>query len=181
MNWEPESKNVAILKAFGDYRDFVMRIATLHAGTRLVEQLDFSALAPTTNLPLSDNFPEGMTTVRTIAQLTDSIRTGEYGQLAVGLAVIQLCTAFEIFFDNAAAAYGISVTSSDAFYVTHNTTAIKLGNKALMQIRKIHNTHGMKSPIGTDDTLIKLAAIIEARNCFTHSGGIVSTQKEKIG
>jgi len=122
-----------------------------------------------------------MTTVRTIAQLTDSIRTGEYGQLAVGLAVIQLCTAFEIFFDNAAAAYGISVTSSDAFYVTHNTTAIKLGNKALMQIRKIHNTHGMKSPIGTDDTLIKLAAIIEARNCFTHSGGIVSTQKEKIG
>ena len=181
MNWEPKSKNPAILAALNDYRDFVMRIATLFAGTRLIEAIDLSALGSSTKLALSDDFPESMTTIRTVEQLTSLIHSGEYGQLALGLTVIQLCTAFEIFFDSAAAAYSISVSQSDAVHVTHgaNGVSVKLGNKALMQIRKIHQIRDFASPLNSDDALIKVAAIIEARNCFTHSGGIVSTPKAK--
>lgn len=181
MNWEPRSTNPAVLAALNDYRDFVMRIATLYAGTRLIEAIDLSALGASTKLALSNDFPESMTTVRTVEQLCSSIRSGEYAQLALGLAIIQLCTAFEIFFDRTADAYSISVSQSDAFDATHSSIggSVKLGNKALMQIRKIHQTKAIKSPLNSDEVLIKLAAIIEARNCFTHSGGVVSTQKAK--
>jgi hypothetical protein len=181
MNWEPRSKNPAILTALNDYRDFVMRIATLYAGARLIEAIDLSALGASTKLALSDDFSEGMTTIRTVEQLTGSIRSGEYGQLALGLTIIQLCTAFEIFFDSAAAAYSISISHSDAFDAANGTIggSVRLGNKALMQIRKIHQIKAFTSPLNSDGVLIKLAAIIEARNCFTHSGGVVNTQKAK--
>ncbi|WP_353404883.1 hypothetical protein [Duganella hordei] len=179
MNWEPKSKNPALLTALDDYRDFVMRIATVYAGTRLIENIDLSALHASTKLALSDDFSESMTTIRTVAQLTDSIGKGEYGQLVLGLAIIQLCTAFEIFFDSAAAAYAISVSRSDAFDATHGSFSVKIGNKALMQIRKIHEVKGFTSPTNSDEALIKLSAIVEARNCYTHCGGVVRTQKAK--
>jgi hypothetical protein len=56
---------------------------------------------------------------------------------------------------------------------------VKLGNKALMQIRKIHTVNSLSSVLNTDEVLIKLAAIIETRNCIAHSGGLVTTQKAK--
>jgi len=33
--------------------------------------------------------------------------------------------------------------------------------------------------MNSDEVLIKLASIIEARNCFTHAGGLVTTTKAK--
>lgn len=107
-----------------------MRIATLYAGTRLVESIDLSLLDGSTNIAISDDFPEGMTTIRTIDQLSQSIQCGQYGQLALGLDVIQLCTAFEIFFDSVAIAYNISVSHADSFDATHHSVGgtIKLGN-----------------------------------------------------
>lgn len=181
INWESRSTNPAIQAALHDYRDFVMRIATAYAGSRLIEAIDLSALGASTKLALSDDFSESMTTIRTVEQLTSSIRSGEYGQIALGLSTIQLCTAFEIFFDSAAAAYSISISPADAFEAAYRspTGAVKLGNRSLMQIRKIHQTKAFTSPANSDEVLIKLAAIIEARNCFTHSGGIVSNQKAK--
>jgi hypothetical protein len=181
MNWTPKSTNPAILAALSDYRDLVMRIATLYAGTRLVESIDISALGSATKLAISDDFFEGMTTIRTVEQLSESIRCGEYGQFALGLGVIQLCTAFEIFFDSVASSHSVSVSQSDTFDATHYSVGgtVKLGNKTLMQIRKLHLTLGVSSPMNSDEVLIKLAAIIEARNCFTHSGGKVKTAKAK--
>lgn len=181
MNWTPKTTDPAILAALSDYRDFVMRIATIYAGTRLIESIDISALDRTTKLAISDDFSEGMTTIRTVEQLSDSIRCGEYGQLALGLGVIQLCTAFEIFFDTVAGSHGVSVSQADSFEATHWCVdgAVKIGNKTLMQVRKLHLALRIDSPINSDEVLIKLAAIIEARNCFTHSGGIVRSEKAK--
>lgn len=181
MNWTPRTTNPAILAALSDYRDFVMRITTIYAGTRLVELIDLSGLGGETKIAISDDFSEGMTTIRTVDQLTQSIRCGEYGQLASGLGVIQLCTAFEIFFDNVAHAHGVAVSRSDAFDVTHHAIGgtDRLGNKTLMLIRKLHLALGVTSPMNSDEVLIKLAAIIEARNCLTHAGGVVKTVKAK--
>lgn len=181
MDWTPKTTNPAVLEALTNYRDFVMRIATLYAGTRLIESIDLSELGGATKLAISNDFPEGMTTIRTVDQLSQSIKDGEYGQLALGLGVIQLCTAFEIFFDAIALTYGVSVSPADSFDATHHSVGgtIKLGNKALMQIRKLHTTLGISTPLNGDEVLIKLASIIEARNCFTHAGGVVTTQKAK--
>lgn len=181
MNWTPKTTNTAIISALSDYRDFVMRIATLYAGTRLVELIDLSALGSETKIAISNDFSEGMTTIRTVDQLSQSIRCGEYGQLALGLGVIQLCTAFEIFFDSVASAQGVTVSPADSFDATHSSIGgtVKLGNKTLMQIRKLHLSLGISSPMNSDEVLIKLASIIEARNCFTHAGGLVTTTKAK--
>ncbi|THF62783.1 hypothetical protein E6C76_16040 [Pseudothauera nasutitermitis] len=181
MDWKPKTTNPAILTALSDYRDFLMRIATLYAGTRLVELIDLFALGGETKIAISDDFPEGMTTIRTVDQLSKSIQCGEYGQLALGLGVIQLCTAFEIFFDSAASSHGVAVSQADSFDATHHSIGgtVKLGNKTLMQIRKLHLSLGVNSPMNSDEVLIKLASIIEARNCFTHAGGLVKTLKAK--
>lgn len=182
MNCDTSCTNLAIVDAFSDYKDFLFRVATLYAGTRLVEAIDLSALGPSFKLAISDDFPEYYTTIRTVEQLNESIRSGGYGQLAVGLATVQLCTAFEILFDRVADHYSISVSQADSFEASHWSTVggtVKLGNKALMQIRKIHSSLAITSVLNSDEVLIKLAAIIEARNCITHAGGLVATQKAK--
>lgn len=181
MNWTPKTTNPAILTAFSDFRDFVMRIATLYAGTRLIESIDLFELGGETKIAVSDDFPEEMTTIRTVDQLSQSIQSGEYGQLALGLGVIQLCTAFEMFFDSVASFHGVNVSSADSFDVTHHSIGgtDKLGNKTLMQIRRLHLSLGVNSPMNSDEVLIKLASIIEARNCFTHAGGLVKKLKAK--
>lgn len=180
MNWNTTCKNSSIVEAFNDYRDLLSRIATLYAGSRLVESIDLSALGSTSRLAISNDFPECYTTVRTIGQLQDSIRSGDYGQLALGLATVQLCTAFEILFERISKEYSICVTPADSFVATHWVAAggsMTLGNKTLMQIRKIHTVKGLNSPLNTDEALIKISAIIEVRNCMAHSGGVVRTQK----
>jgi|APLak6261667961_1056064.scaffolds.fasta_scaffold01891_2 hypothetical protein len=182
MNWDTACSNATIVEAFGDYKDLLHRIATLYAGSRLIESIDLSALGSNFALPISNNFSDGYTTIRTVGQLEDSISSGDYGQLALGLAVVQLCTAFEILFDQIADAYSISVNRTDSFCANHHLAVdgtMLLGNKALMQIRKIHSVKGIDSPLNSDEVLIKLAAIIEARNCIAHAGGVVTTQKAK--
>jgi hypothetical protein len=37
--------------------------------------------------------------------------------------------------------------------------------------------HKIVSPMNTDDTLAKIAAIIEIRNCIVHGGGKVGSEK----
>lgn len=122
-----------------------------------------------------------MTTVRTVGELSEFVRSGAYGQLALGLCVIQICTAFEILFDKLAEAYGVAASKSDAFEANHHSVGgiIKLGNKTLVQIRKLHQSLSVTSPMNSDEVLIKLAAIIEVRNCLAHSGGVVMTEKAR--
>lgn len=182
MNFDTSCPNLAILSAFTAYKDFIFRVATLYAGTRLVESLDLSALGLSFKLAISDDFPEYYTTIRTVEQLDNSIKSGDYGQLALGLATVQLCTAFEILFDLIADHYSIAVSQADSFDANHWSAVggtVKLGNKTLMQIRKIHSSLAITSVLNSDEVLIKLAGIIEARNCITHAGGVVETQKAK--
>jgi hypothetical protein len=183
MNFETSCANPNIVDAFNDYKDFLFRVATLYAGTRLVEHIDLSgSLGPSFKLAISNDFDEYYTTVRTVEQLEKSIRSGNYGQHALGLATVQLCTAFEILFDRIAGHYSISVSQTDSFEAHHSSAiegTVKLGNKALMQIRKIHSSCAVDSLLNSDEVLIKLAAIIEARNCITHAGGVVTTEKAK--
>lgn len=185
MNWTPTGKNPQVVEAFNNYSSFLLRVATLYAGARLIEAVDLSGLGDSFKLAISDDFPEEATTVRTVADLRRSIDSQEYGQLALALGTIQLCTAFEVLFDRIADIYGVAVSSSDAFEVMHRPlhgaapVSITLGNKALMQIRKLHQVLTVKSPCNDDGTLLKLAGIIEARNCFTHGGGIVRKSKQQ--
>ncbi len=183
MNIDTSCTNPDVVGAFTDYKDFLFRVATLYAGTRIVEAIDLSgSLGPSFKLAISDDFPEHYTTIRTVEQLEKSIKDGEYGQLALGLATVQLCTAFEILFDRIAEIYGISVSKDDAFSAHHWSAVggtVKLGNKTLMQIRKIHSSRSITSVLNSDEVLIKLAAIIEARNCIAHTGGLVANKKAK--
>jgi hypothetical protein len=78
MEWETACTNEAVVNAFNDYRSLLDRIATLYAGSRLIESIDLSALGADTGLAISDDFSEGFTTVRTIDDLQNSIETGEY-------------------------------------------------------------------------------------------------------
>ncbi|HKW84424.1 MAG TPA: hypothetical protein VJN68_11795 [Burkholderiaceae bacterium] len=185
MNWTPTGTNPLIVEAFDNYRSFLLRIATLYAGARLIEAVDLSALGDSFALAISDDLPEGATTVRTVGELKQSIQSREYGQLALALGTIQLCTAFEILLERISAIYGVEVDSTDRFDVSHTPVAgappviVTLGNRALMQINKLHQQLSVSSPLNRPDTLLKLAAIVEARNCFTHAGGIVQKLKQK--
>lgn len=120
MNWDTTCKNPAVVEAFNNYKNLLARIATLYAGSRLIESIDLSGLGANFPLAMSDDFPEGYTTIRTVGQLEASITSGDYGQLALGLATIQLWTAFEILFDRISKIYAISVKSSDSFLATHS-------------------------------------------------------------
>lgn len=180
MNWDTTCQNASVVEAFNDYRDLVSSIATLYAGSRLVESVDLSVLGSTSRLAISNDFPDCLTTIRTIGQLQDSIRSGGHGQLAIGLATVQLCTAFEILFDRIANEYSICVTPADSFFATHWVApggSMTLGNRTLRQIRKIHSVYGLNSRLNSDEALIKISAIIEVRNCIVHSGGMVREQK----
>lgn len=185
MNWIPTGPNPQVVEAFNDYRSFLLEIATLYAGARLIESVDLSAFADSFKLAISDDFPESATTVRTVGDLKQSIRSKAYGQLAMALGSIQLCTAFEILFDRISEIYSVEVGRSDGFDVSHTpvvggpVVVVSLGNRALMQIRKLHQTLNVTSPLNRSETLLKLAAIIEARNCFTHAGGVVQKQKQQ--
>src|SRR6218665_2273147 len=89
----PLWRNPQVVAAFNDYRSYLLRIATLYAGARLIEALDLSALGEIFKLAISDDFPETATTIRTVPHLNPNFVSREYGQLALGLATIQLCTA----------------------------------------------------------------------------------------
>ncbi len=168
MNWIPTGLNPQVVEAFNDYRSFVLRIATLYAGARLIEAVDLSAFADSFKLAISDDFPEGATTIRTVGDLKLSIQSKEYGQLALALSTIQLCTAFEILFERVSEIYGVEVNKSDRFDISHTPVAggpvvmVTLGNRSLMQIRKLHQTLNVSSPLNRDETLLKLAAYCDA-------------------
>jgi hypothetical protein len=181
MNWDTTCANPVIAGAFSDYKDFVLRIATLYAGSRLIEAADLSGFSDL-ELKISNDFPDPYTTICTVKDLKDSIDSGEYGQLALEMGVIQLCTAFEILFDRISDHYSISVSKRDAFDVRHWLTAgdaKQIGNRSLMQIRKIHAEKSIISVLDSDEVYLKIAAIIEVRNCFTHTGGIVKNESAK--
>ena len=52
-----------------------------------------------------------------------------------------------------------------------------LGNKTIKQIRKLHQVLKINSVLNRDEVLVKLSAIIEVRNCITHSAGKVLSQR----
>lgn len=180
MNWEITHPNPRVASAFSAYRSFVLGIATHYAGSRLMEKLDLSALGDDLRLSISDDFPETVTTIRTVGYLRHAIRTGEYGQLCLRQATVQLCTSFEVFFDTISEIYGVSVGRSDCVSATYRLISsfpIRLGNKAIMQIRKLHSQLSIQSVLNEDEVLVKLTAIIEARNCIVHSAAVVSEAK----
>ncbi|MGM9513101.1 hypothetical protein ACS5PK_02485 [Roseateles sp. DB2] len=187
MNWNSTGTNPQAVEAFNDYRELLMRVATLYAGARLIESADLSALGDDNfKLSLSNNFPEEATTIRSIGDLKRGIASGEYGQMALKMSVIQLCTAFEILFDRLCSIYGCTISNNAHFDVPYTPpfgaapTVITLGNRTLNQIRKLHQTLSVTSAINNDGPLLKLAAIIEARNCLTHAGGIVQQEKQRL-
>lgn len=128
-------------------------------------------------MAISDDFPEVLTTIRTVGDLRKSMSSGEYGQLCLRQATVQLCTAFEVFFDTVSKIYGVSENSLnvvEASYALISASPIKLGNKTIKQIRKLHDQLSIHSVLNNDEVLVKLTAIVEARNCIVHSAGVVS-------
>lgn len=180
MNWEISHHDPRVMSAFSAYRNFVLGVATHYAGSRLMEKLDLSALGDDLRLSISDDFPEAVTTIRTVGDLRNAVKTGEYGQLCLRQATVQLCTAFEVFFETVSEIYGIAVSRSDCVSATYrviSTSPLTLGNRAIMQIRKLHDKLSIQSVLNEDEVLVKLTAIIEARNCIVHSAALVSDAK----
>lgn len=182
MEWEIEVKHPAISQAYEAYRDFVLGAATQYAGARLLEQIDLSALDTELPLALSDMSSESFTTIRTIGQLSDSITEGHYAQLCIRQATVQLCTAFESFYNSVCLIFQLPesamVKSIPAYCRTLSPNPFDLGNKTIRQIRSLHEHLKLDSVLNDDQVLIKLSAIIEVRNCVVHSGGRVTTQKQ---
>lgn len=181
MNWDAPHHDPRVELIYGSYKTYVLSVATHYAGSRLLEHFDISSLDKDTCLAISNNFPEGLTTIRTVGELRDSIATGEYGQLCLRLAVVNLCTAFEVLFDSISAIYSISVKApADGVSATYHRVSASpeiLGNKTIMQIRKLHTKHSFWSVLNADEALMKLNAIIEARNCIVHSAAQIQDEK----
>ncbi|RQS04939.1 hypothetical protein DIE07_27560 [Burkholderia sp. Bp9002] len=159
-------------------------MATHFAGSRILEALDLAPLGPETEIALSNDFADYFTTIRNVGDLVQSIESGYYSQLSLRLATIQLCTAFEVLFDSIARTFGVTDDDAPAIEAAYGRAApIKLGNKTIRQIRKLHRVLGIDTVLNDDEVLIKLSAIIEVRNCFIHSGGRVSTEgkQRRIG
>lgn len=181
MNWTSTGKNDDVVAAFEEYRHFILRISTLYAGSRLIEAVDLEPLGHDFKLAISSDFDEGMTTIRTVDELQTSIKSGDYGQLALGLATIQLCTAFEMLFERISEIYSIAVAKGEQIILINPISGRSqlIGNRTLVQIRKLHDTKGILSPLNNDEVLLKLAAIIETRNCLAHAGGLVVEVKSQ--
>lgn len=179
MEWDVSISNPQVAAAYGAYRDFVMDVATHYAGSRLIECLEIDGLKSDSELALSDNFPDGLTTICTIADLVENVQSGEYGQLSLRLATVQLCTAFEVLFDAIGVIYSVNEGKSPvlATYKPVSPDPIPLGNKTIKKIRNLHDRLGMWSVINNDEALVKIAAIIEVRNCIVHSAGRVTDSK----
>ena len=181
MDWDITIANPRVSTAFGAYHAFVMNVATHYAGSRLLEQLDLAKLGSDSQLALSNNFSAGYTTIRTVGELERCVRSGDYGQLALRLATIQLCTAFEAFFDDVCDIYGVTILKSEpavlASYRVASVVPFELGNKTIKQIRKLHVALGVNSRLNDDEVLVRLSAIIEVRNCIIHCLGKVTDKR----
>lgn len=184
MDWSTSNTDARVQEAFNAYRHFVLDVATQYGGAKLLERLDLSSLGDDEELPLSQNFPMGFTTVRTIGELRNAIEQGVYGQICIRMATIQLCTAFEILFDALAALYSLKINNQtdqvQATYKKISSLPITLGSRAIMQIRKLHTKLGVDTVANEDEVLVKLTAIIELRNCIVHSAAVVSDSKKSL-
>lgn len=179
MDWNVSISNPQVAAVYDAYKNFVMNVATHYAGSRLMEHVEIDRLEHDSELALSNDFSDGFTTIRTVADLVKSMQSGEYGQLCLRLATVQLCTAFEVFFDAISKIYSVVEGNSpiSVTYKAFSPDPILLGNKAIKQIRKLHNNLGIWSVINNDEVLVKITAIIEVRNCIIHSGGRVKEPK----
>ncbi|MBR8333077.1 hypothetical protein KDW69_15640 [Burkholderia ambifaria] len=181
MDWNTPIANQEVAVAYGAFKDYVLGVATHFAGSRLLEALDLAPLEPETEIALSNDFSDYFTTIRNVGDLVQSIESGNYSQLSLRLATIQLCTAFEVLFDSIARTYGVTDNNAPAIEATYGKAVrIKLGNKTIRQIRKLHRALEIDTVLNDDEVLIKLSAIIEVRNCFIHSGGRVSTEEKQL-
>jgi hypothetical protein len=181
MLWDLETTNKVVLDAFSAYKQFVHALATHQSGVNLLEEVDLSPLGKNFPLKLSTDFDEGATTTKSIKELQTLVQNGAFSQLSLRLATVQLCTAYEVLFDSVADAYSVSIPKNEpAIEVVDPRVSklpIKLGNKTIKQIFFICELHKIVSPMNTDDTLAKIAAIIEIRNCIVHGGGKVGSEK----
>lgn len=180
MNWDFIPANVEVASAYAAYKNYVMSVATHYAGSRLIEGIDLAFFDEDQKLALSSNFDEPLTTIRTVGDLSQSMQQGEYGQICVRLATVQLCTAFEVLFDTITDIYAVPEDKQpfSARYHFLRPDSVKLGNKSIRQIRKLHTHLGISSVLDRDEVLIKLSAIIDVRNCIVHSSGrVMSVEK----
>lgn len=178
MNWEINCSNKKVENAFKDYRELITKISTLYAANRLFQSFNFDETNRNTAIPVSRDFDQACTTTHTVQDLETSISTGDFAQLTSSLGIIQLCTAFEIFLNTVAKAYNISVSGSDQFCIKHHCIPdgeMKVGNRSLKIIRKIHNQMSIDSRLNDDEVLAKLVSIIEVRNCLIHADGMIQS------
>ncbi|KVE79341.1 hypothetical protein WI98_02720 [Burkholderia vietnamiensis] len=163
--------------AYVAFNDFVLGVATHFAGSRLMEAIDLTALGTETEIALSRDFPDYFTTIRNVGELARSIESGDYSQLSLRLATVQLCTALEVLFDSIARTYGVAVDREPPVEVDDGGPAsVRLGNKTIKQIRKLHHVLAIDTVLNYDEVLVKLNAIIEVRNCIVHSAGRVPSE-----
>ena len=84
-------------------------------------------------------------------------------------------------FDSISEIYSVSVKApADCVSATYHRVSASpevLGNKTIMQIRKLHTKLSFDSVLNIDEALMKLNAIIEARNCIVHSGARIQDEK----
>jgi hypothetical protein len=177
MDWTIPIANKEVADAYSAFIEFLSGVATHFAGSRLLEALDLERLGEDTEIALSNDFPDHYTTIRNVADLTSIVESGYYSQLSLRFATIQLCTAFEVLFDSIARIYEVVVDRDPPVDALNGAaTPIRLGNKTIKQIRKLHYVLAVDTVLNDDDVLIKLNAIIESRNCFVHSGGRVPSE-----
>jgi len=173
-----KTRNVRIKSIFQIYQKYMEDIATHYACCTILTMVDTSQLPRDLEFYLRPG-PDGVFFGRrTISELETLIQTGTHFELTAQQSIVQMCTAFEELLTSLVEAYKVrEPKNAIPLKLSHRhlpTSELTTRNKSVLLVRSLHSQLKVNSALNWDETLMKIIAIIETRNCIVHSAAVVT-------
>ena len=181
MDWSIEHENKDVEAAYAAFLSLINNISIQYAGNSVLQSIDFPKSLLEQKVALSSTFFDELTTIITFKDIEGLIKTGQYNQIALEMATVQLIAGFEHLLQRYKSIYQTSSNTTVFTESIFGKTVTR--NETLMIIDSLHNDLEMDSVVKSDRSVYpRLLSIIEVRNCIVHSQGIVDspTSKEKL-
>lgn len=157
----------------------LQRIAALNIATGVSERALQMCLPDDARFRLSDDFPEGYTTILSAEQLRHMSLSGEFSRMIKELSVIAMCSMFESFVDQICEIAGVSTREASSYNSVANDFGLRRGSDT-PTLRKIYymikkfgfNQH----PFEHDQAVDMLHELFCIRNAIVHHGGAIRKQ-----
>ena len=182
-----ESEN--LLAKYEDLHTNLNQVAKVAIGStyaqRLLSLVDLSGV-----VRLSDDFPDGYTTIISADDLSAYLQGGEYGEMVRRQCVVSICASMESFVSSLFPIMGLEESDGERYgeFTRDFGLGMQNGNKVLRKIYFIyrHLKHSLKFKTSNWENVqcpLMLDEMFTIRHVIVHFGGVVQKQahRERIG